>query len=75
MPTYQIGGVGRADAWQPVPLRSLTCAKCGAALGTVSAVQPHAGMTAAIVCGVCPTARPGVERHEQECHVGTGEGP
>lgn len=70
MPTYQIGGADRVDAGQPVPIRSLTCEKCGAALGTVSAVQPHTGMTAATVCGVCPVARPGVERHERECHVG-----
>ena len=67
MPTYQVGGVDRADSWQPVPERPLTCEECGSELGSVTAVQPHARMTAAAVRGVFPQARPMVERHEAEC--------
>ena len=67
MPTYRIGGAGRGDAWQPVPLRPLTCEQCGAALGLVRAVQPHAGMAAATVCGLSAPAWPVVQLHEREC--------
>ena len=67
MPTYRVGDVIRGDAWRPVPRRPLLCELCGAALGFVGAVQPHAGMTAAVVGGVFSAARPVVERHEGEC--------
>lgn len=72
MPTYQIGGAGRKDGGQPVPVRSLTCERCGAALGSVTAVQPHAGMTKTAVCDLFPTARTLVESHEAECRSAVG---
>ena len=67
MPTYRVSDVDRAAAWQPVPRRPLTCEQCGAALESVGAIHPHAGMTSTAVSGVFPEARPEVERHEVEC--------
>ena len=72
MPTYRIGDIDPAAKWQPVPRRPLTCEQCGAALASVGAIHPHAGMTAAAVCGVFPEARPAVEQHEVECRSVTG---
>ena len=68
MPTYQVGETVRDGARRLVPLRPLTCEQCGAALGPITAVHAHAGMNAGAVCGVFPSARPRVERHERECH-------
>jgi len=75
MPTYRIGDVDPAATWRPVPHRPLTCVQCGALLGSVMAIHPHASMTATAVCGVFPEARPAVARHERDCPAGHRGGP
>jgi len=67
MSTYKLGPGVPTGVTPPMFRRPLICEQCLEALGNVSSVAHHKGMSAYMVAAMWPDMKQAVERHEQRC--------